>query len=316
MSKDTKIQIRQSLILLLCAVIWGTAFVSQSVGMEYIGAFTFNGIRSVIGAISILPVLLFTEKKRNKKAEEQGYGITSENKKNNLRFALRAGIPTGMVLFVATNLQQFGIKYTTIGKAGFITAMYIIIVPLLGIFLKKKVSFTIWISVALSVLGLYLLCMKEQLSLQLGDSLVLGCAFAFSVQIMLIDKYSSQMNPVLLSFIQFTVSGILSCICMFLFEQPDGNAIMMTWKALIYAGVFSSGIAYTLQIVGQTGLNPTIASLIMSLESVVSAVSGFLFLQETMSGREALGCVLMFGAVILAQIPVSVFLNKKDKTSR
>lgn len=315
MSNETKYQIRQSLILLLCAIIWGTAFVSQSVGMEYIGAFTFNGIRSIIGSVAILPILMYTQKSRQRKAEEQGTPITSEEKKKARKYALCAGIPTGVVLFIATNLQQFGIKYTTIGKAGFITAMYIIIVPLLGIFLKKKVSLTIWISVVISVVGLYLLCMKEQLSLQLGDSLVLGCAFAFSIQIMLIDKFSPNMNPVLLSFIQFAVSGILSCICMFLFEQPDGNAIMMTWKALVYAGVFSSGIAYTLQIIGQRGLNPTIASLIMSLESVVSVISGFVFLNETMTGREVLGCVLMFGAVVLAQIPVDTLLSS-DKEKR
>ena len=213
------------------------------------------------------------------------------------------GICCGIALFVASTFQQFGVKYTTVGKAGFITAMYIILVPILGIFLKKKVGIRIWISVLIAVAGLYLLCMTEGFRLEMGDALVLICALCFSIHILVIDHFSPLVDGVRLSCVQFVVAGTLGCLCMFLFENPDITLILQAWKPILYAGAMSSGVAYTLQIVGQKGMNPTVASLIMSLESVISAIAGFILLKQSMSLREVMGCVIMFVAIILAQLP-------------
>ena len=208
-----------------------------------------------------------------------------------------------MALCIASNLQQFGIKYTTVGKAGFITAMYIIIVPVIGIFLKKTTGLRIWISVLLAVGGLYLLCMTEGFSIAFGDLLVLLCAVMFSVHILIIDYFSPKVDGVRMSCIQFFVSGILSGVAMLIFEQPDLGAILQAWMPILYAGVMSCGVAYTLQIVGQKDMDPTIASLILSLESVVSVLAGWVILGQKLSSKELFGCVLMFAAIILAQLP-------------
>ena len=204
---------------------------------------------------------------------------------------------------MASNLQQFGVKYTTVGKAGFITALYIVLVPIFGIFLKKKVGVKVWISVAISVVGLYLLCMTEKLSISKGDFLVLLCAIVFSIHILVIDHFSPLVDGVRMSCIQFWITGILSAIPMFLFEKPSLSAIFAAAVPLLYAGVMSSGVAYTLQIVAQKDADPTVASLILSLESVFSVLAGWAVLGQVMSMREICGCVLMFAAIILAQLP-------------
>ena len=289
--------LRQSLLLLLCATIWGVAFVAQSVGMDYVGPFTFNGIRSFIGVAVLLPYIKITDKLHSKKALEDG------KQKSDRKTLIIGGICCGIALFVASTFQQFGVKYTTVGKAGFITAMYIILVPILGIFLKKKAGIRIWISVLIAVVGLYLLCMTEGFRLEMGDALVLICALCFSIHILVIDHFSPLVDGVRLSCIQFAVAGTLGCLCMFLFENPDISLILQAWKPILYAGAMSSGVAYTLQIVGQKGMNPTVASLIMSLESVISAIAGFILLKQNMSVREVMGCVIMFVAIILAQLP-------------
>ena len=209
-----------------------------------------------------------------------------------------------MALFAASNFQQFGISYTTVGKAGFITALYVVIVPIMGLFFKKKVSFIIWISVVLSVVGLYLLCMTENsFSLAFGDLLVLICALLFSIHILVIDYFSPKGDGVIISCIQFFVSGILSGVMMFLFETPRAEGILAAWMPILYAGVLSCGVAYTLQIVGQKDLDPTPAAVIMSMESVVAVICGALILKETMTLPEVLGCCLVFSAVILSQLP-------------
>jgi drug/metabolite transporter (DMT)-like permease len=224
---------------------------------------------------------------------------TSQDKKT----VLIGGVCCGIALFLASNLQQVGIQYTSVGKAGFITAMYIVLVPVLGIFLGKRAGLKVWISVALAVAGLYLLCITEGFSIGKGDILVLLCAFGFSAHILVIDYFSPKADGVRLSCIQFLVCGILSGICMFVTEKPDLSAILQAWMPILYAGVMSCGVAYTLQIIGQKDMDPTIASLILSLESVVSVLSGWALLGQKLSARELFGCVLMFAAIILAQLP-------------
>ena len=290
--------IRQSLLLLLTATIWGVAFVSQSVGMDYVGPFTFNAARSLIGAAVLVPCIALL-----KKIQKKEEGPEEVHKKEDKRTLLRGGICCGVILAVASSFQQFGLLYTTVGKAGFITAMYIILVPLLGIFAGKKVGLRIGVSVVIAVAGLYLLCMTESLRLEAGDILVLLCAVVFSFHIMVIDHFSPLVDGVKMSCIQFLTCGILCGICMFLFEAPKLSMILAAWKPVLYAGVMSCGVAYTLQIVGQKGMNPTVASLILSLESVISVLAGFVLLHEVLSRRELFGCVLMFAAIILAQLP-------------
>ena len=289
------LQLRNSLLLLLTATIWGVAFVAQSVGMDYVQPFTFNGIRSIIGGLVLVPCIFLLNRLKSPSEPIQ---------KSSSRPLLAGGILCGLCLFAASSFQQFGIKYTTVGKAGFITACYIVIVPILGLFLKKKCSPLIWVSVLLALVGLYFLCMSGSISLGLGDLLVLIGAFLFSIHILVIDHYSPLADGVQLSCIQFFVCGVLSLICMFLFETPDLSMILMAWLPILYAGVLSCGVAYTLQVVGQKNMNPTVASLILSMESCISVLAGWLILGQALSSRELLGCVLMFAAIILAQIPV------------
>ena len=210
----------------------------------------------------------------------------------------------GLALGVASCLQQVGIQYTTVGKAGFITALYIVIVPILGLFFHKKVGVKLWVSVVVAILGLYLLCMSGSLRLSWGDFLVLLCALCFSAHIMVIDYFSPRVDGVQMSCLQFFVAGIFSAVLMLAVEGvPDPHAVAISWMPILYTGVLSSGVGYTLQIIGQKGVNPTVASLVLSLESVISVLAGWVILNQSMSAREVLGCVLMFGAIILAQLP-------------
>lgn len=287
-------------MLFLTAFIWGVAFVAQSVGMNYIGPFTFSCVRSILGGIVLIPCIWFLDRLKMKEEGVTEKCTMSEKEKKTL---LIGGICCGIALCVASNLQQFGVKYTTVGKAGFITALYIVLVPIFGIFLKKKVGVKVWISVAISVVGLYLLCMTEKLSISKGDFLVLLCAIVFSIHILVIDHFSPLVDGVRMSCIQFWITGILSAIPMFLFEKPSLSAIFAAAVPLLYAGVMSSGVAYTLQIVAQKDADPTVASLILSLESVFSVLAGWVVLGQVMSMREICGCVLMFAAIILAQLP-------------
>lgn len=319
-----KTSLRSPMLLLLTAVIWGVAFVAQSVGMDYVGGFTFNCVRSIIGGAVLIPCIFFLDRWKARDAKRRdavtvpgessvagmitegkksAAGAAAEEKKAQNKTLLIGGIGCGVALCIASNLQQFGIKYTTVGKAGFITAMYIIIVPVIGIFLKKTTGLRIWISVLLAVGGLYLLCMTEGFSIAFGDLLVLLCAVMFSVHILIIDYFSPKVDGVRMSCIQFFVSGILSGVAMLIFEQPDLGAILQAWMPILYAGVMSCGVAYTLQIVGQKDMDPTIASLILSLESVVSVLAGWVILGQKLSSKELFGCVLMFAAIILAQLP-------------
>lgn len=298
-----KFVLRQSLLLFLTAVIWGVAFVAQSVGMEYIEPFTFTAVRNLIGAAVLLPCIAFLSKTKSGAPEKKAdFGEKLRN--GEYKTLLTGGVCCGVLLCVASNLQQFGIRYTTVGKAGFITAMYIVLVPVLGIFLKKKAGPKVWFAVVIAVAGLYLLCMTDgSFSLQKGDLLVLACAVAFSVHILTIDYFSPKVNGVAMSCIQFLVCGLLSAVGMLLFEDPRMAQILEAWVPVLYAGVFSCGVAYTLQIVGQRGMNPAAASLILSLESAVSLLAGWLILGQELTGRELFGCGFMFAAIILVQLP-------------
>ena len=293
------------MLLLLTAAIWGVAFVAQSVGMDYVGPFTFNTVRSLLGGIVLIPCIVLLKRinvgsKDTAGAAEHASGDPAGQRK----VLLTGGVACGVLLCIASNLQQFGIMYTSVGKSGFITAMYIVLVPVLGIFLKKKAGIKIWCSVAIAVGGLYLLCMTDSgFSIQKGDLLLLLGAVIFSFHILTIDSFSPKVDGVKMSCIQFFTCGILSMVCMFLFEQPQIGAILQAWMPIVYAGVLSCGVAYTLQIVGQKGMNPTVASLILSMESVISVIAGWLILHQKLSGRELLGCVLMFAAIILVQLP-------------
>ncbi len=300
-----KFILRQSLILFLTALIWGTAFVAQSVGMEFVEPFTYNAVRSFLGGLVLLPYIAIVSFLQARRADAQTSVEEAEEpeRKRQRKDLFLGGISCGVVLFAASNLQQFGIQYTTVGKAGFITAMYILIVPIMGLFLHKRAGLKVWIGVALAVTGLYLLCMENGFKLELGDALVLVCAVVFAVHILVIDHFSPKADGVMMSCIQFWVCGILSLLCCLIFETPQLDKIWEARIAIGYAGIMSSGVAYTLQIVGQKGMNPTVASLILSLESVVAAVSGFLLLRQKMSLRELFGCLLMFAAIILAQLP-------------
>lgn len=288
-------KLKYNILLMLAALIWGSAFVAQSVGMDYIGPFTFNSVRSFLGAIVLLPVIWYTG--RTKKTEIQ------QDRRQERKDLIMGGICCGVILTVSSSLQQIGLMYTSAGKAGFITALYILIVPVLGMFLGKRVGIKTWIGVVLAVIGMYLLCITSGFSISYGDFMVLLCAFVFSLHILTVDYFSPKVDGVKLSSIQFLVCGILSAIPMIVKEQPQAADILAAWLPIAYAGVLSSGVAYTLQIVCQKHLNPTVASLIMSLESVFAVLTGWLILHEKLSIREFTGCVLVFAAIILAQLP-------------
>ncbi len=298
MTKIKSDQIKSSLLLLLASVVWGAAFVAQSVASNNVGTFTFNGIRFIIGGICLLPLL---------KGHRLSPGQIPAKK-------LLGGIICGTALFLASTFQQAGIALgAAAGEAGFLTAFYIVLVPILGIFIGRKCSFLVWPAVCIALVGLYLLCIPSAgmgISLSPADLALLLCALLFSVQILCIDHYAPLMSPVALACVQFIVSGTLSLIAAFIFEFiPDPASWLIAlgskeaWIAILYTGIFSCAIGYTLQAIGQCSLNPALASLIMSLESVFSTLLGWLILHQTMTGREAFGCALIFAAVILAQVP-------------
>ena len=294
-------KVRNSLLLLLTAFIWGTAFVAQSVGMDYVGPFTYTCVRSLIAGIMLIPCIAFLNKV-NPNLEEKKI-CQDETKKKAYQKTLLIGICCGAALGVASSLQQIGILHTTVGKAGFITTFYIIIVPIIGLFFKKRCGLNVWIGVIFALAGLYFLCITEGFSIGYGDTMVFLCALAFSIHILVIDHFTGLVDGVKMSCIQFFVAAIVSGIGMVLFENPDLGNILAAWLPILYAGALSSGVGYTLQIIGQKGMNPTIASLILSLESVISVLAGMVVLGESLTSREILGCVLMFIAIILAQLP-------------
>ncbi|MEQ2421632.1 DMT family transporter [Megasphaera sp. CLA-AA-H81] len=293
-------QAKGTILLLITALIWGAAFVAQSVGMDYIGPFTFSAARDVIAIIVLIPViLLFADK-----GTDGTYPPILQQLKPD-RITLIGGAWCGLVLGAADTLQQVGISMTTAGKAGFITALYIILVPFMGHFMGRKVPRIIVICVALAIAGFYLLCINGDFQVSFGDFLVLCCAVFFALHILVIDHFLlKKANSIKLSWVQFATAFLFSGTLTVLFEQPDWSALWAAKWPLLYAGGLSSGVAYTLQIVGQKYTEPTTATLIMSLESVFAALAGWLILGEVMTAKELTGCILVFAAVILAQIPL------------
>ena len=301
------LKLRNSFLLIITAFIWGTAFVAQREGGNAVGPYTFNCIRSIIGALVLIPVIFLLDKLGMTKKKTK----TPEDKKT----LFLGGTACGVALCLASNVQQLGLYFgTSAGKAGFLTACYILLVPILGLFLKKKCGWTIWAGVAITLIGLYFLCMNGSMSLQFSDTLLMLCAVIFAIHILVIDHFTPLVDGVRMSCIQFFVCGILTAIPMFLSDMNHSLSEIRTWASalssfdawipILYAGIFSCGVAYTLQIVGQEGLNPTVASLIMSLESVFSVIAGWILLGETLGLREQIGCAMIFIAIILAQLPI------------
>ena len=280
---------KNAILLFLAALIWGTAFVAQSVGMDYVGPFTFNACRYVIGSAVLFPLILLGKRRTGGKL------ISRDD--------LRAGMACGFFLAVASNLQQAGIMTTDVGKAGFLTAMYIVIVPVLHFFLTRRSSLRLWISAAIAAAGLYFLSISGSWSLETGDILLILCAFMFSLHILCIDHFSGTSDGVTVSCLQFLTAAVLSWAGALLTETVLWDTIRQAGPAILYAGVFSCGVAYTLQIIGQKGADPGPASLILSLESVVSVAAGFFLLGQALTVRELLGCALMFLAIMLVQLP-------------
>lgn len=283
--------------LLITALIWGSSFVAQSVGMDYVGPFTFTAARSFIGGLVLIPVIFLMDKLRARESTPPPAG--------DRRTLMVGGLLCGVVLFVASSFQQLGIAHgTSSGKAGFITALYILFVPIMGLFLKKRVRPIIWLCVTMSIYGLYLLCVTDGLgSIRRSDLLVLICSVGFSAHIQIIDYFSPRADGVRLACIQFFICGILALVPTLIGEEPTIRSLLDAKMPILYAGVMSSGVAYTLQIIGQKYTSPTVASMIMSLESVFAVLAGIVILQQMPSPREILGCVIMFSAIVLAQLP-------------
>ncbi len=297
-----------SFLLMLAAFIWGTAFVAQSKGLEQIGNFTFLALRSCLAVVFLTPVSLFIYKNNKKKI---GDGPHGENKTFFSKRLILGGVLCGGSVCLASLVQQYGIILSGVGKSGFLTTLYILIVPLLGLLFKRKVKPILWFSIVLATCGMYFLCVTQAGGINIGDVLLIMCAFLFAVQIMIVDHFVETVDGVRLSLVQFAVSAVISTVGMFLFEEVDPVAIGDAWFSIFYAGVLSSGIAFTLQIVAQKNLNPTVASLLMSLESVFAALAGAFF-GERLSVNEIFGCVLVFLAIILAQLPAESLFRKKS----
>lgn len=302
-----KFSVPGSLILLLAALAWGSAFVAQSLGSDSVRPFTFNGARSLLGALVLVPVFLTFDR------------VSPNPNRQNKKTLWIGGALCGLLLFIACNLQQFSISYVdtagktaeqleqiekaNIGKVAFLTALYIVLVPVFGVFMKKKAGAQVWLGVVVALIGMYFLCIKPGFTVSTGDLYAFLCAFAFAMQIIVVDEVVNRVDPIRLSCVQFLVCGILSSVCAVIFDKPALSDILNAWAPILYMGIVSSGIAYTLQILGQARCKPVVASLVMSMESVFSAIFGYLVLNQAMSTKEFIGCGLMLVAVVLAQIP-------------
>ncbi len=288
------------------AMIWGLSFVAQNEGMNHIGAFTFNGIRMLLGSAILLPFIVIKNKKQAKASGTKKASVLNKH-------TVLAILPIGICLFLGSTLQQFAFYDTEVGKIGFITALYMIIVPILGLFLKKKAPFTVWIGVVLGLIGMYLLCVgtSDSFTLGRGEFLTLCCAIAYSVHILVIDKYAQKIDPIIISCGQFFITGVISCILMFIFEKPTIESIMNAAIPLLYSGILSSGVGFTFQIFGQKYTDPTIAAMLLCLESVFSVLFAFIMPpHQVLQTVEYIGCAVIFAGIIIAQItPKSKKLN-------
>lgn len=291
-------------MLLLTSVIWGSAFVAQRVGMDYVGPFTFGASRFILAALVLIPVMQLVDRNEKKQRKQDREELLPEEAENRRKTLFKAGITCGTILFCGTTLQQFGLVFTTAGKAGFITALYIVLVPIFSLFIKHRPGMKCWIGVAFGAAGLYLLCITESFSIAPGDLIVLVGAAFWALHLLVIDHFIPKISSaVKLSFLQFSICAVYSLICAVIFEDISWKGIAACAVPILYAGILSGGVGFTLQIFGQKHTNPTVASLILSMEAVFSAVFGFLLLNEVMTARETLGCILMFCAIIISQLP-------------
>jgi len=306
-----KTQLKGVIMLLLTAFVWGISFVAQSVGMEDVEAFTFNGIRTLMGAAVLLPIILLRDKKETRGMETEQVAARRQADQKTVRY----GIVLGVVLCAASNFQQFAFYDSTSGKIAFITAFYMFFVPLFGLFLRKRVPLLTWICVAFGVVGLFFLCIdpSSPAGINRGDALALCCSVIYAVHILLIEKFAPDADGIKLSCVQFIVSGIISCILMFIFESPDLAAIGTAIVPLLYSGIMSCGLAYTFQIVGQKYTEATVASLLMCLESVFGVLCGAIILHEVLTPAEIVGCVIMFAAIILSQLSDTITAKWRKK---
>jgi len=291
-------EVKSVFILLLTAAIWGFAFVAQRLGMQHVGAFTFNGVRFALGSLSLLPVIYFFNKKQK---TENSDNSAVEFQEADLKTTIKSGLLAGSVLFIAASLQQVGLIYTTAGKAGFITSLYIVLVPILGIFLKQKTHFTTWIGALTAVVGLYFLSINESLTIEFGDFLEIIGAFFWAAHIQLIDRFVKNVDALKLSSIQFAACSVLSLIVALLFEDISISGLSSALVPILYGGIMSAGVAYTLQAVGQKYAKPSHAAIALSMESVFAAIGGALLLAERLPARGYAGCALMLLGMLIAQ---------------
>ncbi len=287
-----------ALLLLLTAIIWGFAFVAQKTGLQHVGPCTFNGIRSIIGGLVLLPCIMLIDRIGGHKPS-----VFGKCSGNGVKTLVTGGVVCGTILGMASLLQQTCMQHTSVGKAGFITTLYIMLVPIIGLFMHRRMGIVKWLCVIVTMFGMYLLCFKEGGRINRGDLIVFLGSIMFSFHILSIDHFASRTDPVRMSCIQFFMAGILSLFCALLFEKISWSGITSAYIPILYAGILSSGVAYTLQVVAQRDVHPVIASLIMSLESVFAAIGGWMLLHERLSNTEICGCVIIFAAVIVAQIP-------------
>ncbi len=305
MKQKQRAEWKGTLVLLLAAFVWGTTFAAQSIGADYVGPFTYLCGRTWISVALLFPVeRLLSARAARIERERSGKDQILPVTRSMRRTMLFAGAVCGTFLFTASAAQQAGIAYTTAAKSGFITALYVVFVPVIYAVVHRGVGPKVWICMVMAVTGLYLLSMKGSFSLGKGDALTLLCAVLFSCQILCINRYAGEVGGVRLTLLQFIMEAILATVCMLIFETPTAGAVRMALPAILYAGVFSGCVGYTLQSVGQEWVNPATASIAMSFESVFGALAGWAVLHEALSARELAGCVIMFAAIILAQLPV------------
>ena len=296
-------RIKGEMLLIITAIIWGTSFVTQKLGMNYVEPLTFGAARFLLGALVLIPVILiFSKKKDNDKSQEDKKNYTN-------RDLIIGGTLCGVAIFLGASLQQWGIVYTTAGKAAFITTLYIVLVPLLGLFIGQKVGKLTWIGVLLATIGLYLLSVKQGFSIEKGDAIVLAGTIFWAMHILIVDSFGDKTDGLKLSFVQFLVAGLLSTVFAFILETPSYATIISAYGPILYTAIMVVGVAYTLQIIGQKSTDPALAAVILSMESLFAVISGAIFLKEVMSPREIIGCVLMFIAVVIAQLKT----GEKDK---
>lgn len=294
-------ELKASIMLFITSIIWGLAFVAQAQGMEHIGPFTFTASRSLVAIIFLYLTYVFFNK-TSKSYREQKF---------DMKRTIRGGVLCGLVFTFGINFQQIGLVYTTAGKASFLTALYIVFIPIIGLFYGKKINRKLQLCIVLAMIGTYLMSVKGSLSMNIGDLITIFGSVVFAIHILMLSEFSKDTNAVLVSLIQFAVCGFFSLIAALIFEGIEIDAILKSYLAILYVGILSSGVGFTIQLMALKELDPVVASMISSLESVFGAVFGWLILSQSMSEREIIGGIIIFVATLIAQLPIEVYLKKK-----